>query len=32
VDEMNHLLMRLVVASQRSLHVLADRIENMQKA
>jgi hypothetical protein len=32
VDEMNHLLMGLVVASQRSFHVLADRIENMQKA
>jgi hypothetical protein len=32
VDEMNRLLMGLVVASQRSLHVLADRIENMQKA
>ena len=31
VDEMNHLLMGLVVASQRSLHVLADRIEKMQK-
>ena len=32
VDEMNHLLMGLVVASQRSFHLLADRIENVQKA
>jgi hypothetical protein len=31
VDEMNHLLMGLVVATQRSLHVLADRIDNIQK-
>jgi hypothetical protein len=30
VDEMNHLLMGLVVASQRSLHVLAKRIEDME--
>ena len=32
VDEMNHLLMGLVVATQRSLHLLADRIEGLQKA
>ena len=32
VDEMNQLLMGLANAAQRSLHVLADRIENMQKA
>jgi hypothetical protein len=31
VDEMNHLLMGLVVATQRSLHLLADRIEGMQQ-
>jgi hypothetical protein len=31
VDEMNHLLMGLVVASQRSLRVLAKRIEDMEK-
>ena len=30
VDEMNHLLMGLVVASQRSLHVLATRIQDME--
>ena len=30
VDEMNHLLMGLVVASQRSLRVLAKRIEDME--
>ncbi len=30
VDEMNHLLMGLANAAQRSLHLLADRIENMQ--
>jgi hypothetical protein len=30
VDEMNHLLMGLVVASQRSLHVLAKRIQEME--
>jgi hypothetical protein len=30
VDEMNHLLMGLVVASQRSFHVLANRIEEMK--
>jgi hypothetical protein len=29
---MNHLLMGLVVAVQRSLHLLADRIEDMEKA
>jgi hypothetical protein len=32
VDEMNHLLMGLVVAAQRSLHVLARRIEDMENA
>jgi len=32
VDEMNHLLMGLAIATQRSLHLLAQRIENMQKA
>jgi hypothetical protein len=30
VDEMNHLLMGLVVASQRSFHVLANRIEKLE--
>jgi hypothetical protein len=30
VDEMNQLLMGLVVAAQRSLHVLANRIEEME--
>jgi hypothetical protein len=30
VDEMNHLLMGVVMASQRSLHVLAKRIEDME--
>ena len=32
VDEMNQLLMGLVIAAQRSLHVLANRIEEMEKA
>jgi len=32
VDEMNQLLMGLANAAQRSFHLLADRIENMQKA
>ena len=32
VDEMNQLLMGLVIAAQHSFHVLADRIESMQKA
>jgi hypothetical protein len=32
VDEMNHLLMGLVVAVQRSLHLLAERIEGLEKA
>jgi hypothetical protein len=32
VEEMNHLLMGLSVAVQRSLHLLADRIEDMEKA
>jgi hypothetical protein len=30
VDEMNQLLMGLVVAAQRSLHALADRIEDLE--
>jgi hypothetical protein len=30
VEEMNQLLMGLVVAAQRSLHLLADRIENIE--
>ena len=30
VDEMNHLLMGLVVAAQRSLRVLAKRIEDLE--
>jgi hypothetical protein len=30
VDEMNHLLMGLANAAQRSFHLLAERIENMQ--
>jgi hypothetical protein len=30
VDEMNQLLMGLVNATQRSFHLLAERIENMQ--
>jgi hypothetical protein len=29
VDEMNQLLMGLVVAAQRSFHLLADRIEDL---
>lgn len=29
-EEMNQLLMGLVVAAQRSLHLLADRIENIE--
>jgi hypothetical protein len=32
VDEMNQLLMGLAVAAQRSFHVLADRIEDMESA
>ena len=32
VDETNQLLMGLANAAQRSFHLLADRIENMQKA
>ena len=32
VDEMNQLLMGLANAAQRSFHLLAERIENMQKA
>ena len=31
VDEMNQLLMGLVVATQRSLHLLAKRIEELQE-
>lgn len=30
VDEMNHLLMGLVIATQRSFHLLADRIEQIE--
>ena len=30
VEEMNHLLMGLVVGVQRSLHLLADRIEDVE--
>ena len=32
VDEMNQLLMGLVIASQRSLHLLADRLEQVENA
>jgi hypothetical protein len=32
VDEMNHLLMGLVVATQRSFHLLASRIEDVEDA
>jgi hypothetical protein len=32
VDEMNHLLMGLANAAQRSFHLLAERIDNMEKA
>jgi hypothetical protein len=32
VDEMNQLLMGLANAAQRSFHLLAERIENLQKA
>jgi hypothetical protein len=31
-DEMNQLLMGLVVAAQRSFHLLADRIEQIENA
>lgn len=31
VDEMNHLLMGLVIATQRSFHLLAKRIEELQE-
>jgi hypothetical protein len=31
VDEMNQLLMGLVIATQRSFHLLAKRIEDLQK-
>jgi hypothetical protein len=30
VDQMNQLLLGLIVASQRSLHLLAERIENIE--
>ncbi len=32
VDEMNHLLMGLVIATQRSFHLLADRMEQIENA
>ena len=32
VDEMNELLMGLVIATQRSFHLLANRIEELQEA
>jgi hypothetical protein len=32
VDEMNELLMGLVIATQRSFHLLAKRIEEVQEA
>jgi hypothetical protein len=32
VDEINQLLMGLANAAQRSFHLLAERIENLQKA
>jgi hypothetical protein len=32
VDEMNQLLMGLAIAAQRSFHLLADRIEDMEKS
>ena len=32
VDEMNHLLMGLAIATQRSFHLLADRIEQIENA
>jgi hypothetical protein len=32
VEEMNHLLMGLAVAAQRSFHLLARRIEDMENA
>jgi hypothetical protein len=32
VDEMNQLLMGLVVAAQRSFHLLADRLEDLGSA
>jgi hypothetical protein len=31
VDEMNQLLMGLAVAAQRALHILAQRVEEMEK-
>jgi hypothetical protein len=32
VDEMNQLLMGLVIAAQRSFHLLADRLEQIENA
>jgi hypothetical protein len=32
VDEMNHLLMGLVIATQRSFHLLAERMEQIENA
>jgi hypothetical protein len=32
VDEMNQLLMGLVIAAQKSFHLLADRIEQIENA
>jgi hypothetical protein len=32
VDEMNHLLMGLVIAAQKSFHLLADRMEQIENA
>jgi hypothetical protein len=32
VDEMNQLLMALVIAAQRSCHLLADRVEQIENA
>ena len=32
VDEMNQLLMGLVIAAQRSFHLLADRIEQIENS
>jgi hypothetical protein len=31
VDEMNQLLMGLVIATQRALHLLGDRVEEIEK-
>ena len=32
VDEMNQMLMGLAIATQRSFHLLADRLDNMENA